>query len=110
LCGTRAYHCWAQMKQRCLNPRNASYPDYGGRGIGIYEDWLSFENFFADMLDPPDGLSINRVDNDRGYEPGNCQWATPTEQVANRRPSRRSRRRNGRHLAAIAERQKGAGK
>jgi hypothetical protein len=95
------------MKQRCLNPRNASYPDYGGRGIGIYEDWLSFENFFANMLDPPDGLSINRVDNDRGYEPGNCQRATPTEQVANRRRQRRSRRRSGRHLAAIAERQRG---
>lgn len=86
------------MKQRCFNPDHIGYAYYGGRGISVHEDWLSFENFFADMLDPPPGLSIDRVDNDGNYEPGNCRWATPAVQIANRRPSGRSKsKRRARH-------------
>jgi hypothetical protein len=73
------------MMQRCYNPNNAAYPDYGGRGIGVVEHWHPFEGWYADRGDPPPGLSNHRVDNDGNYEPGNCVWATPSVQVANRR-------------------------
>lgn len=86
------------MLQRCFNPHHDKYPYYGGRGITVCEDWLSFENFLADMLDPPDGLSIDRIDNDGNYERGNCRWATLSAQAANRRPRKQKRRR-----ASIAE-------
>ena len=89
---SRAYRCWLSMKQRCFNPDHIGYVYYGGRGISVHEDWLSFEKFFADMLDPPPGLSIDRIDNDGNYEPGNCRWATPAMQIANRRPPARSNR------------------
>jgi hypothetical protein len=76
------------MMQRCYNPNDSAHHYYGGRAVPITvcEDWHSFENFFADMGDPPDGWSIDRVDNDRDYSPGNCRWATSLEQVRNRRP------------------------
>jgi hypothetical protein len=80
------------MMQRCFNPNNRWYPDYGGRGPTVCEDWCNFENFYADMLDPPDGLSIDRIDNDGNYEPSNCRWATPVEQRANQRPRKRKSR------------------
>jgi len=75
------------MRQRCENPGNKSYPDYGGRGITVCEAWrASFEAFLADMGERPSRQhSIERNDNDRGYEPGNCRWALPTEQARNRR-------------------------
>jgi hypothetical protein len=91
LSNTRAYACWHNMLQRCFNPKHPSYPDYGGRGIGVCEDWLSVASFFADMGGPPNGLSLNRVDNDGHYWPSNCEWATPSMQNANRRPRRRSK-------------------
>jgi len=90
LSDTRAYACWHNMLQRCFNPKHPSYSDYGGRGVGVHADWLSFENFFADMGDPPNGLSIERFNNDAGYQPNNCGWATPSMQVLNRRPPQRS--------------------
>lgn len=83
---TQAHRAWLNMRDRCLNPRAKSWPDYGGRGITICDRWReSFENFYADMGDPPPGTSIDRIDNERGYEPGNCRWTTMDVQGKNRR-------------------------
>jgi hypothetical protein len=91
---TRAYHCWQHMKQRCLNPNNRDYPNYGGRGITVCERWRSFENFHSDVGDPPPDKSLDRYpDRNGNYEPGNWRWATAKEQVLNRRPPKRKGRR-----------------
>ena len=81
------YNSWRGMKSRCENPRNARYADYGDRGITVCDRWKnSFENFIADMGPPPSPAhSIERGDNSRGYEPGNCRWATDVEQTNNQR-------------------------
>jgi hypothetical protein len=86
---SRAYAVWSSMKQRCLNPRHHSYDNYGGRGISVCQQWLRFENFYADMLDPPPGLSIERINNDGDYEPGNCCWADRAQQARNQRPGKK---------------------
>ena len=69
------------MIQRCDNPKASGYKNYGGRKIAVCARWREFENFLADMGERPPGTSIDRRDNDRGYESGNCRWVTSTEQA-----------------------------
>lgn len=76
------------MRSRCRNSNHHLYRLYGGRGITICERWLTYENFLADMGRRPDGLIIDRIDVNGNYEPGNCRWATPTQQARNQRGNR----------------------
>ena len=79
------YNSWDTMIQRCTNPKNDNYRNYGARGIRICERWLTFVNFLADMGKRPARLTLERIDNSRGYEPGNCEWVTRKQQLNNRR-------------------------
>lgn len=87
---TPEYCTWASMKQRCLNPAHPGYSDYGGRGIAVCPEWLdNFTAFLADVgRRPSPGHSIDRIDNDKGYEPGNVRWASRVQQAGNKRVSR----------------------
>jgi hypothetical protein len=73
------------MVYRCTSPKSPNYGYYGARGIAVCERWLKFENFYADMGERPAGTSIDRINSDRNYEPGNCRWATRREQQQNSR-------------------------
>lgn len=85
--GTPLYKCWLAMKQRCRNPKNKAFPDYGGRGIKVCERWSVFLNFLSDVGEKPSSEhSLDRYPNNNGnYEPGNVRWATRTEQNNNQR-------------------------
>jgi hypothetical protein len=95
---TPEYMAWSAMKQRCLNPRNKRFPDYGGRGITVYKEWAdSFEAFFAYVGPRPSPeYSLDREDNDGNYEPGNVRWTTWPVQARNQRPRTPGLKRPGR--------------
>ncbi len=83
----REYFTWSSMLQRCTNPNHPKWKDYGGRGIRVCDRWLNFNNFYEDTGDKPDGLEIDRIDNEGNYEPGNVKWSTRSEQMLNTRRS-----------------------
>lgn len=84
------YRAWSAMLGRCYNPKIKSFPNYGGRGIKVSARWHTFENFFADLGPRPPGLTLERLNNNRGYSKKNCTWANWTAQARNRR--KRTRR------------------
>ena len=87
--GTPEFRTWTGMKTRCFNVRSQDYEQYGGRGITVCDRWLSFETFLADLGPRPTPQhSIDRINNDGNYEPGNCRWATKKEQSRNQSTSR----------------------
>lgn len=90
--GTPAYISWQAMIQRCANPKAPDYARYGGRGITVCEQWRDFEAFYADMGERPADRTLDRIDVNGNYGPGNCQWATVTEQNLNRRPRAKCKR------------------
>jgi hypothetical protein len=85
----RDYKAWHGMVQRCTNPSHHKWPRYGGRGISICAEWMSFKGFIAGMGERPKGLTIDRINNDGNYEPENCRWATQKTQGSNRGNNRR---------------------
>lgn len=82
---TTIYNTWINMKQRCYNNNCPDYKNYGGRGIKVCDRWLKFENFYADVGDPPKGLTLDRPNNDGNYQTDNWRWATRKEQARNTR-------------------------
>lgn len=91
MCDTPTYSSWCSMITRCTNPKHRSFHNYGGRGIVVCERWKTFDLFLADMGEKPGkGWSVERLDNNLGYEPGNCVWATARDQAANTRRTRLS--------------------
>jgi len=83
---TGAYRSWRAMKDRCHNEDNSNFKAYGARGVKVCDRWIeSFENFFADMGERPEGQSLDRIDVNGDYEPANCRWASVTEQARNQR-------------------------
>jgi hypothetical protein len=85
---TPTWHAWTHMRARCRNKNARDYARYGGRGITVDPRWESFENFLADMGERPDGHSLDRIDNNGNYAPGNCRWAKEITQQNNKRSNR----------------------
>jgi len=89
--GSKLYAVWKTMIQRCTNPANPKWGAYGGRGITVCQQWRdSFTAFHSDMGERPPGASLDRIDVNGNYEPGNCRWADALTQARNRRVQRSS--------------------
>ncbi len=84
LTGTREYRAWQAMWTRCTNPNTKDWPNYGGRGVTVCEDWKHFENFLQDMGECPEGYSLDRRDNNGSYNVANCRWASNDIQKTNK--------------------------
>lgn len=82
---SKIYRIWSNMITRCSNPKASNYKYYGGRGIAVCEDWKLFANFFRDMGECPDGLTLDRIDVNGNYEKQNCRWADWATQCSNKR-------------------------
>jgi len=90
---SREYRAWNGLKERCYNPNNKNFAEWGGRGITVCERWMTnYTNFLADMGRCPPGKSIGRIDNDGPYSPDNCRWETASQQNKNRRPLKRDKK------------------
>lgn len=88
MCNTRLYRIWNNVKQRCTNPKKPAYKNYGGRGITVCEEWSKdFLNFYTWAMNNgyAEDLELDRIDNDKGYDPDNCRWVTHTENNRNKR-------------------------
>ncbi|MBS1987049.1 hypothetical protein JST99_03925 [Candidatus Dependentiae bacterium] len=86
------YNRWYLMKRRCYRKSDPRYEDYGGRGIKVCDRWLVFLNYYEDMGQPPfKGAQIDRIDNDKDYEPSNCKWVTPSENSQNMRRAKKNK-------------------
>ena len=103
------YGSYAAMKNRCYNPNASDYYLYGGRGIAVCEQWMeSFWSFLQDMGERPEGMTLDRIDPDGDYEPGNCRWATPAEQRHNQTEDGKERQRKGARAGALKRHQERA--
>lgn len=86
--GTPTWNSWDGMISRCTNPANASYANYGGRGITVCDKWKTFEGFFSDMGIREEGCELDRIDTNGNYSPANCRWVTVKQQMRNKRNNR----------------------
>jgi len=87
LASSTEYHSWKGMMNRCFDVNHPANKNYMGRGISVCKEWLSFEVFYKDMGQKPKGMTLDRIDNEKGYSKDNCRWATYTQQIRNRRNS-----------------------